>query len=1076
MELTTGLLAGVLLLLGISLWRLIQQRDSGLLKSRIIAATGCSIVVTDATVPRHPVVYVNAAFRLLTGYADDEILGQSLVLLNGPQTDRGIIERLAMAIQEGRAFRALARHYRKNGTSFWNELTVTPIKNRAGRVTEHVWVMSDATARHEAAEIRKDTKDLSRLPGLLSQGIIVANDSTIVYINPAALMLLGIATPAEAVGKPIQSVFDPDTLEAVRHCIEHHPPHDSGTRVTGRLVQQDGRSVEVNLSTDAIPWDGKTACLLLVSRPSTRAKVAKTVPERPEVPLEPGKQAIAYFGSWDRDIRTGIEIWSDEQCRIFGYEPGTILPTYDMFKAALHPEDRARVLGAVEDSLLSDAPYDVECRIIQPCGTVRFVRSRGVVVRNFTGEPIRMSGTVEDVTSARLIEEVAKERNLEFKLVIESAPSGMLMVREDGTISLVNTKIEQMFGYTKGELLGRPIEMLFPERFRPTYTDDPQSIFPTAARRAMGSGGELYGLRKDGTEVSLEISLNPMHTSSGTTTLVCVVDITGRKETERAILEHQERLDLAVRAANVGIFEHDHKTGSLYWSSTLRAIFGLTDEDAASLQRYVDLIPHEEREQAFKAIREAHQPSGDGRFQVEHRIIRPDGGSRHVRVCSFTSFGGEGTARTPVRTVGAVVDITVYKDAELRWQEASKIEAIGTLTGGIAHEFNNSMTAVLGFSELALPLVPADSKAHHHIRQVITAGRKSRELAHQLLTFSRQTDQVRRPLSLHLLVKESLTLLRPAIPSWIELRECIAGSTRPISADMMQMHQLVLHLVGNALHAMSRTGGVLEIQLQDKELVTDQMSKSGRLSAGSYVCLTVRDSGEGMEPEVASRISDPFFTTTPPGEGRRRGLSVVHAIVTSHGGTVLVESQPGAGATVSAYFPALPPRAAAVPTRDEPLPRGHECILFVDDEESLARLGGEMLESLGYFPVVRGSAAEAWEAFRIVPQRFDLLITDQTMPGMSGELLVRECRRLRPDLPAILCTGSDQTLSETEAPSHGATECVLKPLTLHDLAHTIRRVFDHPDSTLASNPKSLSRHGARSTLLIEESDAVSTRR
>jgi CheY-like chemotaxis protein len=292
---------------------------------------------------------------------------------------------------------------------------------------------------------------------------------------------------------------------------------------------------------------------------------------------------------------------------------------------------------------------------------------------------------------------------------------------------------------------------------------------------------------------------------------------------------------------------------------------------------------------------------------------------------------------------------------------------------------------------------------------------------------------------------------------------------------MTQMHQMILNLVENALHAMSKTGGVLEIQLQDREFATDQTRLSGRLSAGCYVCLTIRDSGEGMEQEVASRIFDPFFTTKPPGEGRGMGLSVVHGIVTRHEGTVHVESQPGAGTTVSVYFPALPPRAATVPARDEPLPHGHECILFVNDEESLARLGGQMLESLGYFPVVRREAAEAWEAFRIAPQRFDLLITDQTVPGMSGELLVRECQRLRPDLPVILCTGSDHTRSGDEAPSHGVTEFVLKPLTLHDLAHTIRRVLDLPASTLASNPESLSRRREPSTSLIEESDAIGTR-
>jgi len=198
--------------------------------------------------------------------------------------------------------------------------------------------------------------------------------------------------------------------------------------------------------------------------------------------------------------------------------------------------------------------------------------------------------------------------------------------------------------------------------------------------------------------------------------------------------------------------------------------------------------------------------------------------------------------------------------------------------------------------------------------------------------------------------------------------------------------------------------------------------------------------------------------------------------VTAHGGTVLVESQVGAGTTVSVYLPALPPRAASAPAKDEPLPRGHECILFVDDEDSLARFGGEMLESLGYYPVVRMSATEAWQAFQLAPQRFDLLITDQTMPGMSGDMLARECQQLRPDLPVILCTGSEQTLSADKARSCGVTEFVLKPLMLHDLAHTIRRVLGLPPPPAAPSSVPSTRRREESTLLIEESDAVSTRR
>ena len=1070
-DITTGLLVGALLLVGICFWRLVRLRQDCFLKSKVIAATSCSVVMTDATVPRHPVLYANSAFRLLTGYADEDVVGQSLSLLTGPQTDRGVTEKLAMAMQDGRACRVLVRHYRKNGIPFWNEVTLSPVKNRAGRVTEYIWVMSDATQRQQAEDALKDSHDPSRvLADLMSDGVIVISEATIVYVNAGGLALFAATSPEQVVGKPIQSFLHPDYSEVIRRCIEHHQPADAAARTAGQLLQVDGRAIEVTLSASPILWQGKASCLLLVSQSTFRTAI-ESATDRVQASLQ-SAQALTHLGNWEWHIPDGTEIWSEEQYRIFGLEPGSTVPTHETFLSALHPEDRNHVLAAIEHTLASDGPCDVDCRIIQPSGDMRFVRYRGEVIRHVSGQPIRLSGTVQDVTEHKLMEEVAKERDLQFKLVVESAPSGMLMVRQDGTISLVNAQIERMFGYSRDELLGRPVDLLLPEHLRQQHSVQRVEFLASPSLRPMGGDKDFFGRRKDGSQFPVDIGLNPLHLSSGTSVLATIIDMTDRRRAEEAQRESQERFDLAVRAAHVGIFEHHHRTDTLYWSPTLRELYGVGAEEPVSLQRYVELLPREERDGILSAIRKAHDPAGDGTLRAEHRIVKTGGEIRYVSVRAQTLFEGEGAARVPIRTIGTVVDITDRKNAEAYLRDSSKMEAIGTLAGGIAHEFNNSLTAVLGFSELALPLVPADSKAYRHIQQVITAGRKSRELVHQLLTFSQQSDQVRRPLSLHSLVKESLKLLRPTIPSWIELRERIASSTRPISADTTQMHQLILNLLENAFHAMRQTGGILEIQLQDKDLAADQVAPDGRLAAGCYACLTVRDSGEGMEPEMASRIFDPFFTTKPLGEGRGMGLSVVHGIVKAHGGTVLVESQVGVGTTVSVYLPALPPRATPAPAKDEPLPHGHECILFVDDEESLARFGGEMLESLGYYPVVRMSATEAWQAFQVAPQRFDLLITDQAMPGMSGDMLARECKRLRPDLPIILCTGSDQTLTADTARSHGVTEYVLKPLMLHDLARTIRRVLDLPAPTprLSSRPQELS------TLLMEESDAVSTRR
>ena len=956
------LTGSALLLLGIAVWRLVRQRRECRFQSKVIAATGCGVVMTDARASHHPVIRVNPAFRLLTGYTDTEIVGKTMAILAGPETDRVSVEKLELALQQGRACRVCLLHYRKDGSPFLNEITLSPVKGRTGRLTAMVWVMIDVTRCREAESLPVNAPD-------------------------------------------------------------HLPHHETA-------------------GTDA-------------HQESVRAS--------------------ACFGRWERDIRTGVEIWSDEQCRMFGYEPGTILPTYDTFKAAIHPEDRGRVLDAGERSLALDEPFDVECRIVQPGGNVRSVHFRGLVIRNLAGEPIRFLGIVQDQTAGALLDKSAKEQDLLFRQVVESAPNGLLMVDQDGVISMANTQIEHMFGYSRDELLGRPVATLVPARARTAFEIARAESLSTSGARPMGQGMELRGLRHDGSEFPVEIGLNPVAMASGTSLLVAVIDITARRQAERQLRDSEERLDLAVRTAQVGIFEHDHQADTLYWSPVLRSIYGVSADESVLLQRYLELVHESDREKVFSAVKEAHDPAGNGQFQIEHRIVRPDGEVRHVSLNVRTWFEREGTAPVPSRTIGIVIDITDRKKVEASLRIASKITAISTLSGGIAHEFNNSLTAVLGFSHLALPLIPKDNKAHHYVQQVLSAGMESRELVHQLLTFSRQSEQVRHPLPLHLLVKEAIKPLRSAIPPSIELKEQIDTSTSPVSADTAQMHQMIMNLADNAIHAMRKTGGILEFHLHDKEIETDQVTPSGRLAAGRYACLTVRDSGEGMEPAVADRIFEPFFSGKPLGEGRGMGLSVVHGIVTAHGGTVVIDSQIDVGTVVSVYIPALSRPTAAVPAPDDSLPRGRECILFVAAEESLVKSGQKMLESLGYRLIVLTSGSAAWQAFDLAPQRVDLLIADLALPDMSADRLAHRCRQLRPDLPVILCAGSEQALSDENDHVNGIVEVVPKPLIVQNLAHRIRRVLDTRAAACPPSTEPPMQGEERSQLSREGFDAISSR-
>ncbi len=412
---------------------------------------------------------------------------------------------------------------------------------------------------------------------------------------------------------------------------------------------------------------------------------------------------------------------------------------------------------------------------------------------------------------------------------------------------------------------------------------------------------------------------------------------------------------------------------------------------------------------------------------------------------------------TPVRASDGTVthfvsvgrDITARKHAEeekaqflAQLRQAQKMEAIGTLAGGIAHDFNNILAAILGYTELAMDDLPPDSRTWRNLQEVLTAGHRAKDLVRQILTFSRQHEPERKPLPLHLLVREVLNLLRAVIPSTITLQAQVE-TEGIVCADPTQIHQVLLNLCANAEYAMRQTGGVLEIRLEAVEVTESFATLHPLLHPGPHLRLTGRDTGQGMPPEVLERIFEPFFTTKPAGEGTGMGLSVVHGIIAKHEGGMTVESTPGHGTTCTIYLPRLDGPTAHAASTAGALPRGRESILFVDDEEPLAQLGHQMLTQLGYTVVTRTSSVEALEAFRATPHRFDLVITDQTMPNMTGAQLARELLSLRPDIPIILCTGFSHTLTEERARELGIRAFLLKPLTSRDLALTIRRVLEY---------------------------------
>ncbi len=520
-------------------------------------------------------------------------------------------------------------------------------------------------------------------------------------------------------------------------------------------------------------------------------------------------------------------------------------------------------------------------------------------------------------------------------------------------------------------------------------------------------------------------------------------------EKEQALrqLREQRRLQLSlVENIPLPVFTKDKAGRYLLCNSAYKEFFGRSDEEIIGLDAYAIHPPDlagiylDKDEELLRLGTVQHyetkvrNSSGEYRDGIVHKAV-------------LRNEDGE-----VIGLVGTILDITERNRAEeekkrLQTQllQAQKMEAIGTLAGGIAHDFNNILGAIIGYAEMVRDDSPPGSTAAHDLDQILLAGNRAKDLVMQILAFSRQSEKARIPLQPATIIKETIKLLRASLPTTIAITTKIDGSTMPILADPVQFHQLVMNLCTNAFHAMEEKGGVLSIAL-DNLTPSEQQATAG----GYAVQLTVVDNGVGIAPEIQDKIFDPYFTTKGVGKGTGMGLSIVHGIVAAYDGTIDCRSQPGEGTTFTITLPALSEAAdilEAVPSREAP-PLGAERILFVDDEVTLVHMTRIMLERLGYRVTAHHSSREALAAFTDNPHLFDVVITDHTMPGMTGLELAQRLLALRPELPIILCSGYSSAVSEEMARSAGITGFAAKPLIKKEIGELIRSVLDHREQQL----------------------------
>ncbi len=727
------------------------------------------------------------------------------------------------------------------------------------------------------------------------------------------------------------------------------------------------------------------------------------------------------------DEKGEFELVNEQACKSLGYTEDELL---QLSVADIAPELTQEEVLAINTGTFSDQwPLTMTGTQKRKDGSIFPVEVSTDKIE-IEGEP-RFVALARDISERNKIEEVTQKQAV-FGQIVENALNEIYIFEVDTLLfTLVNKGARENIGYTLAELqeltpadirLGVTLEK-FAETIQPLKEDEVEMLV-----------FETWHQRKDGSKYPVEVHLQKTVTPGRQVFIAVIIDISRRNELEA----ERRRLAAAIEQTSETIVITDRNGTIQYVNPAFETLTGYSREEAiGNTPRVLKSGKHDKLfyEKMWTSLLQGNVWKGnlinrkkDGSLFEEDATISPMQDS-HGRITNF---------------VAVKRDVTREISLEKQLRQAMKMEAIGTLAGGIAHDFNNILAAILGYGEMAREQVDENDQLKSDIDQVIRAGNRAKQLVKQILTFSRQGEEDFSPIEIQPIVKEALKLLRSSLPSTIEMQEHIDLECRPVLADSTQIHQVLLNCCTNAKHAMEKDGGTLTVSLSEvKVTALGSIPACPQLEIGIYLDLSIGDTGCGMDALTQSKIFDPFFTTKEIGKGTGLGLAVVHGIIKQHNGEMSVESKPGEGTVFHLYLPVVEKETQVESDSGKNVQYGSERILVVDDEAEVVVMLQRMLEILGYTVTSFASSVDALNAFKAAPDDFDLLLTDMTMPEMTGKALTKEILAIRPDFPVILCTGFSESIDEDKAKALGVREYILKPILRNQLAATVRKVFDN---------------------------------